>query len=315
MHKWVNQSSAIASGKGRESSILLTDHGKDHVDTVIRRAAELCNANEQNILTAYESYVLLLAIQLHDVGNILGRDDHEKKISDVLTGTEASTLLGKDQIEKRMIKDIAMAHGGLADGSGNKDTIGALKYPIVHERNNSDIRTHLLAAILRFADELAEDHTRTSRFLIDNGQIPRICEIYHQYADRLRRLKINTKDRRIDLTFQINEAVAKKKYEKNGRKIYIADEIVARMEKMHTEHAYCNRYMRPYVMVDSINVKVELCDTKYMDVHDTISFSMRESGYPEPPKSISEAWPGVEKLVGKELCEKFCRFKAKKVVI
>jgi hypothetical protein len=48
----------------------LTDHGPEHIDTVIRRASELVRPVPGQ-LTAYEAYLLVMAIHFHDVGNIL----------------------------------------------------------------------------------------------------------------------------------------------------------------------------------------------------------------------------------------------------
>src|SRR5438874_2173405 len=56
----------------------LTDHGDEHVRTVIERASHLARA-DACALTPYESYVLLVAIHLHDVGNIFGRAGHEMR--------------------------------------------------------------------------------------------------------------------------------------------------------------------------------------------------------------------------------------------
>jgi hypothetical protein len=50
----------------------LTDHGPDHIKTVILRASQLVAAADCE-LTPYEIYLLITAIHLHDVGNLFGR--------------------------------------------------------------------------------------------------------------------------------------------------------------------------------------------------------------------------------------------------
>ena len=72
VHPNVNQG-ATAMGDG-----WLTDHGPKHIATVIRRASDLLCGD--SFLTPYESYILLLSIHFHDVGNVFGREKHEKKI-------------------------------------------------------------------------------------------------------------------------------------------------------------------------------------------------------------------------------------------
>ena len=69
--------------------------------------------------------------------------------------------LGKDMVEKKAILDIAKAHGGKVNG--DKDTISKL-----HDKGlilGNDIRYQKIAAILRFADELADDSQRAARYL------------------------------------------------------------------------------------------------------------------------------------------------------
>ena len=160
VHPTVNQGAA-AKGDG-----WLTDHGMRHITTVIRRASELVGDGESVLLTPYEVFLLLTAIHFHDVGNVFGRNKHEQEITSLMQELDES-LIGSDGIERRMIRDIAMAHSGYADTDGHdKDTIGCLSWDPV--RGNLEPRVQLLAAVLRFSDELADDHTRTSRFLIDN---------------------------------------------------------------------------------------------------------------------------------------------------
>ena len=67
---------AIMAGEG-----FLTDHGPKHIETVINRASWLLFHPVESYpqLSAYEVYILLMAIHFHDVGNIFGRDEHGNK--------------------------------------------------------------------------------------------------------------------------------------------------------------------------------------------------------------------------------------------
>jgi hypothetical protein len=87
----------------------LTDHGPDHIRKLISRISDLLSADE-GCISAYEAYVLLCAAQVHDVGNIFGRDKHEEKSWQIMERNRAT--LPPDTIEQRLIYDIAKAHGG-----------------------------------------------------------------------------------------------------------------------------------------------------------------------------------------------------------
>jgi hypothetical protein len=71
VHKHVNPFAVLKDGG------FLTDHGPDHIKTVIKRASDLVSTTEFD-LEPYEVYLLLMAIHFHDVGHIKnGRYQHE----------------------------------------------------------------------------------------------------------------------------------------------------------------------------------------------------------------------------------------------
>jgi hypothetical protein len=263
-----------------KNSIWLTDHGVTHVETVIERAAQLVLKGNCN-LTAYEAFILLMACHFHDVGNVYGREKHEQRISAIMDSIDPA-VIGDNTFERRLVADIAAAHGGKI--GNDKDTIGALPYKA--QPGPDEVRAHLLAAILRFADELAEDYTRASRFAIDHDLILKASEVYHQYADRLRKVKIN--EGAIELSFELNKAVSMQKYGKGAKQVFLLDEIFDRTLKLHLEHLYCMRFMRPYIHFSRITIRIDVYNSNYSKplrpaVH--IQYDLEESGYPASPRA------------------------------
>ena len=277
----------------------LTDHGVNHITTVMRRASDLVTTKGSILLTPYEAFLLLAAIHFHDVGNVFGRDRHERQITTVM-GAMSDDLIGTDGVEKRMIRDIAMAHGGYADvESRDKDTIGLLSWQPGTPPHDPCVQ--LLAALLRFADELADDHTRTNRFLLQN-ELLQGSEIYHLYADRLRSVLICPHDRAVKLRFEFTVRHATTLYRKGvGPSIYLYDEIVQRCLKMHRENIYCNRFMQPYVSIGRIDVTILLTTADYMTIVRKITFSLAQRGYPDRPATLREAAPDAEPTTGEQL--------------
>jgi len=84
-------------------------YGVNHVKMVMDKANSLL-AKQKSDLIGYELYILLLSIHFHDLGNILGRSEHEKKIDEVIEKLGESLPL--DMVEKSFVSAIAMAHGG-----------------------------------------------------------------------------------------------------------------------------------------------------------------------------------------------------------
>jgi hypothetical protein len=298
IHPVVNQGAAVNSAQpAMTKPKWLTDHGPEHIATVIERASSLA-LHPKPVLTPYETYLLLLGIHFHDVGNIYGRENHERRITEVMSKIEES-LIGTNKLEQRMIRDLAMMHGGeaIVGPPGNKDTIGQLKYAATKSP-----RIPLLAAILRMADELAEDHTRTSRFVIE-GPIPPEAEAYHLYADRLREVRVEASEHRVELVFEITESVANRRLRRDDAEVYLFDEILRRTLKTHRESVYCARFMRHVIHIDHVRVTIKVCSDDYWRVRDKLVYVLREQGYPSENLTVAQMCPDLQCKSGAELIE------------
>jgi hypothetical protein len=242
-------------------------------------------------------YLLLTAIHFHDVGNIFGRKSHEKRCGDILELLGAQA--GPDMPEKRVIIQIAAAHGGLADG--DKDTIGKLA-PAYEYILGKRIRPQLLAAVLRFADELADDRTRADRFLLEMGKIPKESEVFHLYSQALESVVVEEDS--IYLGYELRRKDGLKRYPRQGSRVYLLDEIVERTLKMHRERIYCMRFLPIELKLGTIRVKITVGSNDFLHVLHEYFYRLEERGYPEPSKGgIEMICPEVrgKGLSGREL--------------
>ena len=261
----------------------LTDHGPSHIRTVIDRASQMIG-NPAKRLSTYEVYVLLVAIHLHDLGNVYGRKEHEEKLPEIIS--QIGSRLGKDAVELQIIRDIAAAHGGKDADGANVDTIGALQPE--EPFRSAVVRMQLLAAILRFADELADDADRASRLALELDGLPEDAAIYHQYAHQLYSVRVYPESGFAELRFTLDSDVACRTFQKDGESTYLLDEIYFRTMKTHVERAYCCRFMSDLVRLDTIKVRIRVF-RKVTDLAplEEISYSLRDSGYPDMPLEIS----------------------------
>ncbi|MCP4678089.1 MAG: HD domain-containing protein [Deltaproteobacteria bacterium] len=268
----------------------LNDHGPSHIKTVIERASQMIGDPEE-LLRPYEVYVLLVAIHLHDLGNIYGRTDHEKKLAEIMK--KIGTRLGSDAVELKIIRDIAAAHGGKDSDGANVDTIAELQ-PGEPFRSET-VRMQLLAAILRFADELADDTDRASQLAVELDLLPEGAKIFHQYAKQLHSVRVHRNLGSVDLRFTLASDVACRTFEKDGSQRYLLDEIYSRTMKMHVERIYCSRFMHDVVRLDTINVEIRVyLDDAHMEPVETISYCLRESGYPDAVLDIKRVVPDLK---------------------
>ena len=282
VHPKVNEGAA-ASGDG-----VLTDHGPEHVQMVIHNAYSLLKGNNNNMLNdnhgnfdssshrrlnGYEIYILLLSIHFHDVGNIFGRNEHEKKIDEVMNKLGDKVPL--DNAEKRMVRDIATSHGGFSvDNPNDMDTLKSL---ISHDRySRLSVRHTLIASILRFADELADDNSRANRF----AEIGKQNILFHEYSKSL--YPIEFKHNSIAFEYDIPHNLMIGKIYTSQGETYLYDEILRRLTKCMCELEYCRKFSDGLIFITTLNITINVLnkDSSY-NCEEKIKFDLRLSGYPD----------------------------------
>jgi hypothetical protein len=298
----VQAAALFAEVAAKKEPIYLNNHSKKHVESVISRATEFIRDSCQ--IDAYQIYILLVAILIHDAGNIYGRNNHESMCTKIMNGI--GNLAGEETAEKRIIVRVAQAHGGYVDDS--RDTIGLLEPSV--ELCGRTIHQRLLAAILRFADELADDSSRASRFIL-KGKLLGGSEIFHAYSNSLKSVRIVNGT--IKLQYELTRELIKNPLRVGGKKKYLIDEIFSRVTKMHMESRYCARYIRPHVtfpLSEKIGVRIDMyegfeADKMVKEIADPIQFTIEEKGYPEIPKNgIYDLCPRLKGIDGKSLSKR-----------
>lgn len=289
--------SALSEEKGG----IYTGHDSAHFEEVIKYADMLlgqpkCKENEEHLagFTPFEIYVLLMAIRIHDVGNICGRELHETRCLEVLQ--EVSDI-SDDSFETAKIVLIAQAHGGRHRIFG-KDTIGAL--PEVDTVGSCKLHMKALAAITRFADEICETSRRAATFLLLKGLLPAQSRIYHQYAYSIKAAIIEA-DRILRLTYQIDDTLLATIWQSSDGDCYLSDYILDRLAKLNTERIYYNQFVDARFQVHNIEARVQVVhgmDVKHEEIVRTV-----KKGYPDNDTANSwrSAYPD---LCGKTLSEK-----------
>jgi hypothetical protein len=210
----------------------LSDHGEKHIKNVLENVNKLLGENIEE-LSVMTLYCLALSVLFHDVGNIKGRDNHNEKIASVYNHIRG----GKSRYhqERFIIMQVGGAHTGKTK-SGSRDTLKSL-----------DRTTHLtgeivnlrdIAALLRFADELAEGTQRTCQFMIENELFSDPSVIYHEYAQSVA-IVIDKGNERIVLTFHI-ELNGKQKDDLQELLEFIYTRIIKVDEERRYNKHYCH---------------------------------------------------------------------------
>lgn len=223
--------------RGTEPS--LSDHGTTHISNVQQNVIHLLS--ETGIvsdLTGIELYCLGMFILFHDVGNVFGRKNHRNRVAEVfdqIRGPEKSL-----RHEKALVVKATKAHTGTAR-DGSRDTLKE-----VNETDHLEgeaVRLRELAAILRFADELAEGPQRTSDFMQNMGLYDENSRKFHEYASSTN-IRIDREHGRIILTYEITIEV---EGNEEGRRVQLSESlkfIYERILKLNQERQYARYYSK-----------------------------------------------------------------------
>jgi len=207
----------------------LTDHSERHIINVQNNAANLIGEEGLNRYNSVELYFLALSILFHDVGNINGRENHNKKVTDIYNKIRNNESYFNQ--ERRLILKAVGAHCGKSS-KGDRDTLNELEEKSdLHEQS---LRLRELASVLRFADELAEGPQRTSDYMLEKGKIEEHSRIYHEYA-QITRPFIDRGGSRISVSYDID----RKRCNDLGKLLAFT---YKRILKLDLERRYCKYY-------------------------------------------------------------------------
>lgn len=249
-YKWIHSDVAVGSMyadyKKFGNITFLTNHGTDHIKTVMKYAGELCGSGYIR-LSPFEIYMLLMCIHVHDVGNILGRKGHEYNALEIIRLFDTG-VVNQNKLVWDFIYQIAKAHKG--------EEIEML--PAEEHLFGVLFRPQLLAAILKFADELAENFSRSSAVNVELKNMPAESVLYHLYAQSVNTIRINHETRQVLMTYFFNEEHLHEKFVNDGSEEYLVDYIYQRTLKTYSERIYCMKYLRPLINIDSIKVTINI---------------------------------------------------------
>lgn len=285
---WVN--AAMSEGES-----FFTDHGPEHVKAVIRTMGKLLKANDSdtiNSINPYECFLVLCAALIHDAGNVYSRDAHERRAGAILK--HMSGAIFTDNIERSIIAKIARAHGGRVHGS--KDTLGQGDLPVEERFLSIHIRPKMLAALLRFADEISEDKSRAIS-IPGHHLVTRRSALYHAYARAISSTDYDISSRTVSIKYVVEKPTLENEYlDMDESQKYLVDEIFLRLHKMNLERSYCMRYMYEICRVNTIRASLDIVEEDEYDelvMLETSGFEFNDFGYPtEQPISRDTGWSG-----------------------
>jgi hypothetical protein len=229
-----------------------TYHDGSHVIDVLENIYLLLD-DKTNAVTSETLYFLCLSALFHDVGLVYDRDEHQRKIGEIYNSSHGNNNLHVFGNEKIIISKSVEAHSGKTVHNNN-DT---LEYLGELSGYSEMINIKDIAAMLKFADELAEGGQRTSDYFLDKGMYPKNNIIFHRYSQAYSSV-ISPKDNRLAITYNVtfylndfNDLII----DPEIKLIDFLDFVYKRIIKLDDERKYCKYYCRWLDSMKEISIK------------------------------------------------------------
>ena len=206
-------------GKFWSSRVLLphyTNHGIDHSERIIRNIDKLINSDSE-FLTNQEKFILITAVYLHDIGmqspQHSGLEEKENyTLKELDTVRKNHHIASSNMIKESIQSSDSKIDFGLKSCKHYVDYIARLA--LYHRQNElhdlkdishkgEKIRLGLLAALLRFGDELDADYQRVEMDYLKLRTIPTLSKFHwwgHNFVE-----SVNIYNYRISLSFRFPE--------------------------------------------------------------------------------------------------------------
>lgn len=239
-----------------------TDHGVGHILDVQKTIYSMIE-NRLDNFTPLELYILCCASYFHDWGNIIDRQDHREYAYKFYNGIFSNTQ--REKQESSVLDRLVWAHTGISS-SGDKDTLKDISEK--QSLYGSYINARKLAAILRFADELAESPRRTSVDYVAAKRLNKESLCHHLYANCID-ISCKTDEKRvlIDLhvgfTFLNGECHAV--FVGTGKKVSLShflDFLEKKLRKTDEERKYANYYLKDFLHFSEISANITFLKVK-----------------------------------------------------
>jgi hypothetical protein len=195
----------------------------------------------------------LCATIWHDVGNLLGRIDHNTnlyKISEKLK----NNFFVDDEVKKYALQ-IASAHTGV-------DSINTMIPHSDTPYNEEEVNLRFLGALLRFVDEIDDGIMRCDQqfYSTMKEQIEDDQKIYWETGICIKRIDVIPHDETIKIQAVANLTKLFELFDKEGTKVALIDELIFKIDKINKERIYLGQFVRKYISYRKISFELTIED-------------------------------------------------------
>lgn len=213
-----------------------TDHGPEHIQRVLEYLDKLVGKYREH-LSDMELYFVLCSTLLHDQGLLHGREEHARISERLLKLPEYRSYF--NDFEMRFLGRIVAVHS-----SGEKLEEAFRAYDDKEDAGGDTIRLRYIAALLRLADELDEDHRRAKSRIFNKILLPQDSIIFWLMNLSIQSVNPVPSRHEIKITVEYSRNELRDLYVFQGEKrVNTLAGIFRKVQKLNDERRYCARFL------------------------------------------------------------------------
>ncbi|MDC0715686.1 HD domain-containing protein [Nannocystis bainbridge] len=213
------------------------DHGPQHIFRVLGYLDALLGKNPTKVLNVYELFLAMMAVLYHDVGILLGREQHAEKSAYLLSLERNDYVF--DALDKEYMSIAVRDHS-----SSQLIEEDCKKYPDEFKVREHTLRIRRVAALVRLADEIDEDAQRAPADLEAKMQLPEASRFFWAFNQRVLGVAPDPNRKHIAITMQFRPEDVTTNFPLPGKEpqpfVRLAIEKILKINK---ERVYCNRFL------------------------------------------------------------------------
>jgi hypothetical protein len=217
------------------------NHGRGHIRRVLENLDNLLGPIPLQSINEYELFLSMMSILYHDIGMLRQRKGHEMISGELLKGDEHDSYI-VNPIDKQIITAAVVSHSSSQHIEEQCSKFSATELVGPH-----NARPRVVAALVRLADELDEDHRRADPLLQRRLDLERLYPesvFFWLFCQRVRGVRPNLAAKQIDfnLAFE-NEDTTKYGSVPGGRMRSFIAFSAEKLAKINGERVYVNRFL------------------------------------------------------------------------
>lgn len=226
------------------------DHGPGHIERVLSNLAALLAGEsiEHGLVSIYEVFLAAVAVVAHDIGIIDGRKCHAERSAELLDLLASKNIFLFDPYS-RAILDVAIR----CHSSTTEIELACQHLAEVETLHGHRVRPRLVAALVRLADELDEDHRRAVAWVQPLLPLPPSSLPYWEFCQRIAGVAINQNDIVFTVAFEPDDVLRLVIIE--GSEERFIRFFAKKLGKINREREVTKRYLGPLGR-DSVTVSM-----------------------------------------------------------